>query len=66
MKIVKRVNPKSSHCKEKIILFFYCGNHFMMYISQIIVLYTLNLYSVICQLYQKNWKKKLNKMLPEL
>lgn len=40
MKIVKRVNPKSSHCKEKIILFFYCGNHFMMYISQIFMLYT--------------------------
>ena len=28
-----------------------CDNHFMMYINQIIVLLTLNLYSAICQLY---------------
>ena len=26
-------------------------NHFMMYVSQINVLYTLNLYSAVCQLY---------------
>ena len=28
----------------------YCGHHFMMHVSQIIMLYT-NLYSVICKLY---------------
>ena len=28
-----------------------CGNYFMMYITQIILLYTLNLYKGICQLY---------------
>ena len=27
----------------------YFGNHFIMYISQIIMLYTLNLYSTVCQ-----------------
>lgn len=29
-----------------------CGNNFAIYVSQIIVLYTLNLYSAIGQLYQ--------------
>ena len=29
----------------------YCDNHFMMYVSQIIMLYTLNLYSAVSQLY---------------
>lgn len=41
MKVVERVNPKSSHCKGKNCLpFFYCGNHFMMHVSQIFMLYT--------------------------
>ena len=31
--------------------YIYCGNHFMLYKSQIIMLYTLNLYSAACQLY---------------
>ena len=56
MKVVKRVNPKHSHPKEKIIFISlivylyemmdvpktYCNNHFMMYVSQIIMLYTLD------------------------
>ena len=29
----------------------YCGYHFMMYISQIIVLYILNWYCALCQSY---------------
>ena len=29
----------------------YCDTHLMMYISQFITLYTLNLHSAICQLY---------------
>ena len=57
MKVVKRVNPKSSHHKEKYFSFIlylfeimdvhktYCGNHFMIYLSKSITLYTLNLYS---------------------
>ena len=32
----------------------YCENHFMMNISQIIILYTLNLYSAV-------WQVQLNK-----
>ena len=28
-----------------------CDNHFMMYLCWIIMLYTLNLYSAVCQLY---------------
>ena len=39
----------------------YCDNRFMMYISQIIMLYTLNLYSALCQLYSiKLEEKKIN------
>ena len=34
-----------------------CGNHFMVYISKSIILYTLNLYVSVCQLYLKNGKK---------
>lgn len=29
----------------------YCGNHFMTYASQNVILYILNLHSAICQLY---------------
>ena len=29
----------------------YCENHFMMSASQIIMLYTINGYSAVCQLY---------------
>ena len=37
----------------------YCDNHFMMYVSQRIMLYTLNSYSAVWQLYlNNNWKKK--------
>ena len=76
MKVVQRVNPKSSHHKEKTFLYFfnfcihemmdvpltYCGHHFMMCISQIIMLYTLNLYSAVCQLYlNKIGRKKFEK-----
>ena len=31
----------------------YCGYHFMMYVSQVIMLYTLNLYATLCQLFEK-------------
>ena len=66
MKIVKKVNPKSSRHKEKEYFFYffnfvsiwddrcsltYCDKHFMMYVGQIIMLYMLNLYSAVCQLY---------------
>lgn len=34
----------------------YCGNYFMIYKSQIIVQYILNLHSVVCQLYPNNAK----------
>ena len=37
----------------------YCGNNFMMYVSQSIMLCTLNLYSAVCQLYlNKTGRKK--------
>ena len=63
MKVVKRVNPKSSHHKEKnfsisLILHLYemvdvhctyCDQHVMMYVKSHHLLYTLNLYSVVCQ-----------------
>ena len=78
---VKRVNPKSSHHKEKKVFLFlqfvqtfnfylyqmmdvhyiYYGNHFMMYVSQIIMLYTLNLYRAVCQLYLNKTVRKKRK-----
>ena len=36
----------------------YCGHHFMMYVSQIIMLYTLNLYSAVCQFYLNKTGRK--------
>ena len=34
----------------------------MMYVSQVIMLYTLNLYSAVCQLYlNKTGRKNINK-----
>ena len=63
MEVVKRVNPKSSLHKGKmvlpVLLFVairndgcdYCDNHFITYVSEVIVLYTFNLHSAVCQLY---------------
>ena len=40
----------------------HCDNHFMMYVRQIIMLYTLNLSSAVCQLYlNKTGEKKKNR-----
>jgi len=65
VKVVPRVNLKSSHHGEKkifsmsLILEVYdlmgvhqtcCSSHFIIYVSQISMLYTLNLYSAVCQL----------------
>lgn len=36
----------------------YHDNHFMVYLNQIIGLYTLNLYSTVCQLYPNNTGRK--------
>ena len=36
----------------------YWENHFMMYLSQIIMLYTLSLYNAVWQLYLKKTGKK--------
>ena len=35
-----------------------CEHHFMMYVSQIIILYTLNLYNAENQLYLNKQRKK--------
>ena len=79
MKVVRRVNPKSFHHKERNFFFSvsfilylckmtdvhetYCGNHF-------ILLYTLNLQSAVCQLYfnktGRNNKIKIRKTTAEL
>ena len=73
-KVVKRIDPKSSHHKEKkfFFLFFllylhevmdinktYCGNHFTIYFSQTIMQYTLNLYSDVCQSYLNKKRRKI-------
>ena len=45
----------------------YCVNHFMIYVSQIIMLYTLNIHNAVHQLYLnktggKNWSENSKKM----
>lgn len=58
-KLVKRLDPKSSHHKKKIFFFLclpdvswiYSGDDFTIYVNQVIMLYTLNLYSGVGQLY---------------
>ena len=45
-------------------MFIYCGNHFIIYVSQVIMLHTLNLHSAICQLYlNKTERKKITLFL---
>lgn len=47
----------------------YLGNHFTIYVKQLIILYALNLYSDVCQLFltktgeNKNKPKKSSKIL---
>ena len=68
----KRIKPKSSHYVENIFSYFVsiwddgsslnlCGKHFMMYVSQIILLYTINIYSAICQLSLNETGRKTDK-----
>ena len=39
----------------------YCDNYFMTYVSQIFMLYILNLYNAVCQLYlNKTGREKKN------
>lgn len=40
-----------------------CGKHYMVYVSQIIKLYMLNLHSAVYKLYLNNMKKKGKNML---
>ena len=67
MKAVTRVNPEFSS-KEKfcvsLILYLYemmftklTVNYFMMCVSQIFILYTLNLYSAVCQYLNQTGRK---------
>ena len=43
----------------------YCDNHFIIYVNQIIMLYTLNVYSAVSQLYlNKSGRKKKTKKPP--
>ena len=70
MKVVKRVNPKSYHTRKKNFFCFYFSIssvftqviviYFMRYVSQIIMLHTLNLYSAACQLYLIKTGRKIS------
>jgi len=46
-------------------MFTYCDNHFMMYISQTIMLYFLNLYHAVYQLYLNKTRRK-NKLIGKI
>lgn len=52
LKVVKRIYLKSSHHIEENINESNCGNHliYIYIIYQMIMLYSLKLYNVICQL----------------
>ena len=44
-----------------------CDNHIMMYVSQFIMVYLLNLYSAICQIFLNNTgRKKKRPSLPTM
>lgn len=73
-KAVKRVNLKCSYHKEEFKIFFsfvlylsemtdihetYCGHNFMMCVSQIMMLYILNLHSDICQLLLNKTRREM-------
>lgn len=38
-------------CKMMAITYAYCGNNFMIYVSQTSILYFLNVYTAVCLLY---------------
>ena len=71
VKVVKRVNPKSSDHKKFFLNSFnfisigdngyspnYCNNNIAMNIHQIITLYILNFYTTICQSYFSKTERK--------
>ena len=68
MKVTKRVNPKKKifflsyfvSIRDDGCSLTYCDNHFMMYLSQIIMLYTLKLYSAVCQFYLHKTGKRFH------
>ena len=37
----------------------YCDNHFMVYVSQIVMLYTLSLYSAVYQFYLNKTERNM-------
>ena len=44
----------------------YCDNYFMTYVSQIFMLYILNLYNAVCQLYlNKTGREKKKNLIPQ-
>ena len=49
--IVQGVAKSQTITTEQLNSSTYCGNHFMMHVSQIIMLYMVNIYSAICQMY---------------
>ena len=73
MKAGKRVDPEFSSQGHffsiSLILYLhemmdvnytYCDNNFMMYVSQITMLYNLNLYKAVCQLHLNKTGRKKN------
>ena len=64
---IKRIDLKySHHKKERVIMWHdggvnqhYSGNHFVKYIYQVNILYTLNVHNVICQLHLNKAEKMI-------
>ena len=45
-------------CEMTDVHYIYCGDHFMMCVSQIFMLRTLDLYSAVCQLHLNKTRRK--------
>lgn len=43
----------------------YYGDHFMLYVSEIIMLYSLNFYSAVCHLYPNKTRRKKKEIMRE-
>ena len=65
MKVVKRINPKSAHHTHtffSISLILYLYEMMDAHEACVIVLYTLSLYTAVCQLYLNKTGRKKKKM----
>lgn len=65
-KLLMRVNPKSSEEKQNVCNYMrrwmlsFCGNHFTIYVREVIMQHSLSLHRTVCQLYLHKTEKIKN------